>query len=244
MENLNIGLIGYGNMGKSIEKQAILRGHKIGFITNKTPSYKELKNSNLELVLEFSSPKSAVSNIIVCLENKIPIVCGTTGWENQYDFIKQKCKKYNGSFLYSPNFSIGVNILFILNKILAKIMFKSNLDYKVSINEIHHKNKLDSPSGTAIALAKDIILEKYCKKSCKNWGTLKNNKKNIYISSKRIDNIIGIHTVFYESLIDVIQIKHFAKKRKGFALGAIIAAEWLYENKKTGIFSMKDVLNL
>ncbi len=239
-KNMNIGLIGYGNMGKSIEKQAILRGHKIGFITNKTPSSKELKNYNLELVLEFSSPKSAVSNIIVCLENKIPIVCGTTGWENQYDFIKQKCKKYNGSFLYSPNFSIGVNILFILNKILAKIMFKSNLDYKVSINEIHHKNKLDSPSGTAIALSKDIILEKYCK----NWGIipLKNNKKNIYISSKRIDNIIGIHTVFYESLIDVIQIKHFAKKRKGFALGAIIAAEWLY--KKTGIFSMKDVLNL
>ncbi|WP_375323012.1 4-hydroxy-tetrahydrodipicolinate reductase [Candidatus Karelsulcia muelleri] len=237
---MNIGLIGYGKMGKSIEKQAILRGHKISFITNKTPTYKELKKNNIEMVIEFSSPKYAVSNIIICIENNISVVSGTTGWYKNFFFIKKKCKKYNGSFLYSPNFSIGVNILFYINKLLAKLMFKSNLDYKVSIKEIHHKNKLDTPSGTALLLAEDIILEKYCD----NWGLInfKKKKKSIYIDSKRINNIIGIHSVIYNSSIDSIEIKHNANNRKGFALGAIIAAEWLF--KKHGIFSMKDVLKL
>src|SRR5436190_1311981 len=167
---MNIGLIGYGKMGQSIERQAILRGHKKLFITNKTPSYKELKNSNIEIIIEFSSHKFAVSNII--------------------------------------------------------------------IKEIHHKNKLDTPSGTAIALAKDIILENYCD----NWGLvyLKENKRYIYIYSKRIKNIIGIHSVLYESDIDSIEIKHIANNRTGFALGSVIAAEWLY--KKFGFFSMKDVI--
>ncbi|AIN47720.1 Dihydrodipicolinate reductase [Candidatus Karelsulcia muelleri] len=237
---MNIGLIGYGKMGQSIERQAILRGHKKLFITNKTPSYKELKNSNIEMIIEFSSPKFAVSNIIICIENNIPIVSGTTGWDIYFFFIKNTCKKYNGSFIYSPNFSIGVNILFYINKNIAKIMYKSNLDYKVSIKEIHHKNKLDTPSGTAIALAKDIILENYCD----NWGlvSLKENKRYIYIYSKRIKNIIGTHSVLYESDIDSIEIKHIANNRTGFALGSVIAAEWLY--KKFGFFSMKDVIKL
>ncbi|QND78394.1 4-hydroxy-tetrahydrodipicolinate reductase [Candidatus Karelsulcia muelleri] len=237
---MNIGFIGYGKMGQSIERQARLRGHKKLFITNKTPTYKELKNSKIEMIIEFSSPKFAVSNIIICIENKIPIVSGTTGWDSDFCFIKNTCKKYNGSFIYSPNFSIGVNILFYLNQKIAKIMSKSNLDYKVSIKEIHHKNKLDTPSGTAIALAKDIILENYCD----NWGlvSLKEKKRYISIYSKRIKNIIGIHSVLYESDIDSIEIKHIANNRTGFVLGSVIAAEWLY--KKYGFFSMKDVIKL
>ncbi|WP_425359930.1 4-hydroxy-tetrahydrodipicolinate reductase [Candidatus Karelsulcia muelleri] len=237
---MNIGFIGYGKMGQSIERQARLRGHKKLFITNKTPTYKELKNSKIEMIIEFSSPKFAVSNIIICIENNIPIVSGTTGWDRDFGFIKNTCKKYNGSFIYSPNFSIGVNILFSLNQKIAKIMSKSNLDYKVSIKEIHHKNKLDTPSGTAIALAKDIILENYCD----NWGlvSLKEKKRYISIYSKRIKNIIGIHSVLYESDIDSIEIKHIANNRTGFALGSVIAAEWLY--KKFGFFSMKDVIKL
>lgn len=233
---MKIALIGYGKMGKCIEEEAIIRGHKIILKISKTPTIQDLQN--VDLVIEFSAPKSAFKNVKICLENKLPVVCGTTGWLNQINDINQICKKYNSAFLYSSNFSIGMNIFFQINKKLAKIMNKYH-DYKVHIEEIHHTAKLDIPSGTSISLAQDIIQE-----TNKTAWTINNSKdqNKIYIQSQRLENISGIHLVNYQSNIDQIQIKHEAYNRRGFAIGAIIAGEWL--KNKTGIFSMQDVLKI
>jgi len=232
---MKIALLGYGKMGKEIEKIALSRGHQIVLKKSSSENYNGLENA--DVAIDFSLPNTAVENITTCFNQNIPVISGTTGWLENYDEVVNLCNLKNGALLYASNFSVGVNIFFELNNHLAKLMAKLN-DYKVSMEEIHHTQKLDAPSGTAISLANQIIDQtKYT-----NW-TLENSKENeIKIDAKRIENIPGTHFVTYTSEVDEIQIKHEAFSRQGFALGAVVAAEWIL-NKK-GIYSMKDVLNL
>ena len=230
---MKIALLGYGKMGKVIEKIAVSRGHEIVLKKDADNTFEGLKNA--DVAIDFSLPEVAVCNITECLQTNIPIVCGTTGWLDKFQEMVDLCKLKNGSFIYASNFSLGVNIFFELNDYLSKIMSKFN-DYKVSIEEIHHTQKLDSPSGTAISLANRIIENS----NLTNW-TLENSKQNeLPIKVIREENVPGTHSVFYDSEVDFIEIKHEAKSREGFALGAIIAAEFIY-NKK-GVFTMKEVL--
>ena len=232
---MKIALLGYGKMGKVIEKIALDRGHEIVLKKSGNSTYDGL--SNADVAIDFSVPESAVCNISECFDTNVPVVCGTTGWLDQYDKMVSLCKEKNGSFIYASNFSLGVNIFFELNEYLAKIMSKID-QYRVSIEEIHHTQKLDAPSGTAISLAKGIIENsKY-----KNWTLNNPEVDEIKIDAKRIENVPGTHSIFYDSNVDQIEIKHTAHNREGFALGAVIAAEWI-KNKK-GVFTMKDVLNL
>ena len=232
---MKIALLGYGRMGKEIEKIAISRGHEIVIKTDRSDTY----NINLaEVAIDFSVPTSAFNNITNCFKNNIPVISGTTGWLEKYEDALAICKKENGAFIYASNFSLGVNIFFELNNQLAKMM-RQLKDYNVSIEEIHHTKKLDAPSGTAITLAESVIENS----NFTNWELdKKSNEKALPIFAKRIPEVPGTHTVSYDSSIDEIQIKHTAKNRQGFALGAVIAAEWL-ANKK-GVFTMKDVLNI
>ncbi|WP_185849878.1 4-hydroxy-tetrahydrodipicolinate reductase [Blattabacterium cuenoti] len=234
---MNIAIIGYGKMGKYVEKIAKIRNHQISFFSNESPNSMSLTNT--DVAIEFTQPDSAFNNIKICLENNIPIVCGTTGWLEKFPLVKDICKKNNGAFLYSSNFSIGMNIFFEINHQLSKFLSTYATDYEVKIEEIHHKEKIDKPSGTAISLAKDIINNKM-----KTTWILdkKDTKDQILIISKRLEKIPGTHTVTYKSIIEDIEIQHKAHSRDGFALGAIIAAEWI-KNKK-GFFSMKDVLKI
>jgi 4-hydroxy-tetrahydrodipicolinate reductase len=189
------------------------------------------------VAIDFSVPTAAVSNISSCFHANVPVISGTTGWLEHYDEIASLCAAKNGGFISSSNFSLGVNIFFELNDYLAKIMSKFD-SYKVEMEEIHHTQKLDAPSGTAISLAKGVIENS----SYTDW-TIENPEQNqIHIESKRIGTVPGTHTVTYNSSVDAIEIKHTAHNREGFALGAIIAAEWIVG--KQGIFTMKDVLNL
>ena len=232
---MKIALLGYGKMGKVIEKIAFDRGHEIVLKKSGNSTYDGL--SNADVAIDFSVPESAVCNISECFDTNVPVVCGTTGWLDQYDKMVSLCKEKNGSFIYASNFSLGVNIFFELNEYLAKIMSKID-QYRVSLEEIHHTQKLDAPSGTAISLAKGIIENsKY-----KNWTLNNPEVDEIKIDAKRIENVPGTHSIFYDSNVDQIEIKHTAHNREGFALGAVIAAEWI-KNKK-GVFTMKDVLNL
>lgn len=232
---MKIALLGYGKMGKEIEKIAISRGHEIVLKKTSQNNFDGLKNA--DVAIDFSLPTTAVENITACFENNIPVVSGTTGWLENYDEMVALCKQKNGSFIYGSNFSVGVNIFFELNEYLAKLMSKLN-NYNVSMEEIHHTQKLDAPSGTAISLANGIIENS----RYQNW-TLENPETNeIQIEAKRIANVPGTHSVFYLSEVDEIEIKHEAFSRQGFALGAVIAAEWL--STKKGIYSMKDVLSL
>ncbi len=222
-------------MGKVIEKIAIERGHAIILKKSSSDDFSGLENA--DVAIDFSVPSSAVSHISECLQKNIPIVSGTTGWLHDYDKMKTLCQEKNGSFIYGSNFSLGVNIFFELNSYLAKMM-KNLEQYKVSMEEIHHTQKLDAPSGTAISLAKDIIENS----NYSNW-TMENPKANeIKIDAKRIENVPGTHSVFYDSSVDQIEIKHTAHSREGFALGSVIAAEWLLGKK--GVFTMKDVLGI
>lgn len=231
---MKIALLGYGKMGKVIEKIALERGHEI--VLKKTVDLNFDGLENADVAIDFSVPDSAVCNINQCFDTNIPVVCGTTGWLEQYDEIISVCNDQKGSFIYASNFSVGVNIFFELNNYLAKMMSKVS-QYQVSLEEIHHTQKLDAPSGTAISIANGIIENTEYKK----W-TLENAKQDeILINAKRIENIPGIHSVFYDSSVDQIEIKHTAHNRDGFALGAVIAAEWLVGKK--GVFTMKDVLN-
>lgn len=232
---MKIALLGYGKMGKAIEKIAEERHHSI--VLKVSSSSENYKLQNVDVAIDFSLPSSAVANISNCLQNNIPVLSGTTGWLESYDKIVELCKSKNGTFLYASNFSLGVNIFFELNKKLA-ILLKDLPQYKTSIEEIHHIQKLDAPSGTAISLAETIIEQSHYKK----W-TLKQPKRDeIGISAKRIDNVPGTHEINYNSEVDSIQIKHTAHSRQGFALGAVIAAEYIYDKK--GIYSMKDVLSI
>ena len=231
---MKIGIIGYGKMGKAIEKVAIDRGHSISFKTNKC----DLNFINdVDVTIEFSTPESAFTNIKNCIDSNVPVVSGTTGWLEDLDDIKKLCDKKNGSFLYASNFSLGANLFFELNKNLAHLMSDKN-QYKTSIDETHHIHKVDKPSGTAITLADDIISNS----RYKNWELDSNSKDKININSTREKEVNGVHKVVYSSENDIISIKHEALNRNGFALGAVISAEWLV-NKK-GCFSISDMLNI
>ena len=222
-------------MGKTIEKIAVSRGHNIVLKIDKHVTDYDITQA--DVAIEFSVPSAAVGNLSKALNNDVPVVSGTTGWLNDYDDIIRLCKDRDGSFIYASNFSIGVNVFFELNKQLAKMM--SNLDkYKVSLQEIHHTHKLDAPSGTAITLAEGIIDNSHYT----NWSLENSNSETIKIEAKRIEDVPGTHSIIYNSSVDSIEIKHTAKNREGFALGAVIAAEWIIG--KTGIFTMKDVLNI
>ncbi|MEO5787965.1 4-hydroxy-tetrahydrodipicolinate reductase [Gelidibacter sp.] len=232
---MKIGLLGYGKMGKTIEQIALNRGHQITLKVDKdTQSY---SLDNIDVAIDFSTPDAAVANITNCFNHNIPVISGTTGWLEHYDEVLALCKEKDGTFLYASNFSLGVNIFFELNRTLSKLM--ANLpEYNISMEEIHHTQKLDAPSGTAITLAEDII-----KNSKYGTWTLDAAKpKALHISSKRIDSVPGTHEVTYTSAVDTIEIKHTAHNREGFAFGAVIAAEWIAGKK--GVFSMKDVLNI
>lgn len=237
---MNIALLGYGKMGKAIEEIALQKGHNI-VLRIHDQNLDELTKENLQkadIAIEFTSPQSAVHNILLCFESGVPVVCGTTGWLAQMDMVQQKCKELNGAFLYASNFSIGVNIFFELNKKLAELM-KHQLNYNVSMEEIHHTEKKDAPSGTAITLAEEIIkISQQKNKWANHFSDVPNE---LSITSKRIDPAAGTHSVKYSSDVDDIEIIHTAHNRKGFAAGAVLAAEFIF-NKK-GIFSMKDVLN-
>jgi 4-hydroxy-tetrahydrodipicolinate reductase len=232
---MKIALLGYGRMGKEIEKIAISRGHEIVIRKDLEAS---IDITLADVAIDFSVPNAAFHNITNCIENNVPVIAGTTGWLEKYEEAVAICHQKKGAFLYASNFSVGVNIIFELNKQLAKMM-SSLEEYQISMEEIHHTQKLDAPSGTAITLAEGIIQNT----SKNNWELgEKTSADNISIVAKRIPDVPGTHTVWYTSEVDTIEIKHTAHSRKGFALGAVIAAEWIVG--KTGVFSMKDVLNI
>lgn len=236
---MKIALLGYGKMGHAIEEVAVKRGHEIVLRIN-DENLDDLTKENIrkaEVAIEFTNPQSAVENILFCLNENVAVVCGTTGWLDKLKMIEKKCKELNGSFLYASNFSVGVNIFFELNKKLAALL-KSHQAYDVSIEEIHHTQKKDAPSGTAITLAEEIIEVSDKKNKWVNNDTESENE--LRIISKRIDEVAGTHSVKYSSAIDDIEIIHTAHNRKGFAEGAVLAAEFIVDKK--GIYSMKEVL--
>ena len=235
---MKIVLFGYGKMGKEVEKIALERGHELILRIEKNEEY---DISEADVAIDFSVPSAAFNNITSCFKKNIPVISGTTGWLEDYEKAVTICKKNNGSFIYASNFSIGVNLFFELNDKLSRIM-NSNNNYSPSIEEIHHTKKLDAPSGTAITIAEQTIKNSSTKEWCLHTNGAKVDKEIIPISSKRIKDVPGTHIVAYESEIDSIEIKHTAHNRKGFAHGAIIAAEWLIN--KNGVYTMKDVLNL
>ena len=232
---MKIALLGYGKMGKVIEKAALERGHEIVLRKTGSTTFDGLQNA--DVAIDFSIPDAAVENITTCLNQGIPIVSGTTGWLDNYEAMVSLCNEKNGAFIYGSNFSLGVNLFFELNDYLAKIMAKFD-QYKVQVEEIHHTQKLDKPSGTAITLAKGIIQNS----DYADWSLDNNANDKVYIDAQRIENVPGTHTVFYNSAVDTIEITHTAHSREGFALGSVIAAEWL--SGKKGIYTMKDVLEL
>lgn len=232
---MNIALLGYGRMGKSIEAIALERNHTIVLkISNATD---EFDFSNTDVAIDFSIPTAAVTNIKKALDAGVPVISGTTGWLDQYHEVSDYCHSKNGTFLYASNFSLGVNIFFEINKKLSQLM--ATVDgYSTEIEEIHHTKKLDAPSGTAITLAEQIIENtRY-----KGWTLKQPNADEIHIEAKRIPEVPGTHEVTYNSDIDSISIKHTAHSRQGFAMGAVIAAEWIKDKK--GVFTMRDVLNI
>ncbi|MDO6598128.1 4-hydroxy-tetrahydrodipicolinate reductase [Oceanihabitans sp. 2_MG-2023] len=231
---MKIALLGYGKMGKTIEQIAIQRGHTI--VTKAMDEDYDI--SEADIAIDFSIPTAAYKNISNCIENNIPVISGTTGWLEDYDKAVALCQEKKGAFIYASNFSLGVNIFFELNNYLAKMM-NTLKDYKVSMEEIHHTQKLDAPSGTAITLANDIIKEHT---SYTNWSLDQNTENALPIIAKRIEDVPGTHSISYKSDVDTIDITHTAHNRQGFALGAVVAAEWLLG--KTGVFTMKDVLNI
>ncbi len=235
---MKIALIGYGKMGRAIEETAIQQGHEIVLkIHSKNQEFFTKQHlQSCDVAIEFSTPETALNNIFTCLEAGIPTISGTTAWLDKYDLVKDKCLTWNGTFLYASNFSIGVNIFFAINEALAQMMQRFPY-YTPEIEEIHHTQKKDSPSGTAITLAQQIIASN---KNINNWTLEKEDVGKITIHSKRIDPAPGTHHVTYHSLIDDIEIIHTAHNRTGFAAGAVAAASFIQHKK--GIFTMKDVL--
>jgi 4-hydroxy-tetrahydrodipicolinate reductase len=232
---MKIALFGYGKMGKTIERLAKGRGHSIVFKRSSEASTGNVNQA--DIAIDFSTPETAAENIKSCLKLGIPVVSGTTGWLANYNEVIKFCEDSNGSFIYASNFSIGVNLFFNLNEQLARIMRPWD-DYKVSIEEIHHIQKKDAPSGTAISIAEGIM--KHSNKT--GWKLKDADEEEIEIIAKRIDKVNGLHEVVYTSDIDSISIKHEAHSREGFAIGALLASEWLLPKK--GVFTMKDVLRL
>lgn len=238
---MKIALIGYGKMGHAIEEIALERGHEIVL----TVGIENIEDNTIEnirqadVAIEFTGPEIAFDNIIKCLDAGVPVVSGSTGWLDRYDEAGRHCKSKNGALLYASNFSVGVNIFFALNRKLAELM-APHAEYEVQMKEIHHTTKKDAPSGTAISLAEDIMKNHPGKKKWVNEKS--NNPKELIILSERTDPAPGTHIVTYSSDIDDIEITHTAHTRKGFAAGAVLAAEFLQGKK--GIFSMRDVLGI
>jgi len=224
-------------MGRMIEQIAQKRNHTIVTKIDVDTDTSTIDFSNMDVAIDFSMPNAAFGNISSCFENGVPIISGTTGWLKDFDQAVAICQEKKGSFIYASNYSLGVNVFFELNSHLAKMM-KSLKQYQVSMEEIHHTQKLDAPSGTAITLVEGVIENT----DYKNWKLNETSESDVTITSKRIDDVPGTHTVNYESQVDGIEIKHTAHNREGFALGAVIAAEWIVG--KTGVFTMKDVLGL
>lgn len=232
---MKIALLGYGRMGKSIEAIALHRHHSISLkVSDATSSY---DFSNADVAIDFSIPSVAVFNIKKALDAGVPVISGTTGWLDHYDEIIDYCNTKKGTFLYASNFSLGVNIFFEINNRLSQLM-SGFPEYSTEIEEIHHTKKLDAPSGTAITLAEQIISNT----NYTNWTLDQPESNEIHIDAKRIDDVPGTHEITYNSEIDSISIKHTAHSRQGFAMGAVIAAEWIKDKK--GVFTMKDVLNI
>ena len=238
---MKIALLGYGKMGMAIEEIALQRGHEIVLKVN----IDNLEDNTVEniqkadVAIEFTGPESAFENVTRCIDSGVPVVCGSTGWLHQFEEAKAYCKQKHGALLYASNYSVGVNIFFALNKTLASLM-APHKEYDVSVTEIHHTQKKDAPSGTAITLAEQV-LEKLTRK--KKWvNNQSSNPDDLVILSERIDPAAGTHHVHYHSDIDDIEIIHTAHNRKGFATGAVLAAEFLHSKK--GVFSMSDVLGL
>ncbi|MBX9808585.1 MAG: 4-hydroxy-tetrahydrodipicolinate reductase [Flavobacteriaceae bacterium] len=232
---MKIALLGYGKMGQTIERIALERGHEIVLKKDEFNTYEGL--SNADVAIDFSIPAVAVANISSCFYANVPVVSGTTGWLDRYNEMVALCQEKKGAFISSSNFSLGVNLFFGLNEYLAKMMSKFD-SYKVEMEEIHHTQKLDAPSGTAISLAKGVIENS----DYTSWTLEEANENQIHIDAVRTENVPGTHTVTYNSNVDTIEIKHTAHNRDGFALGAVIAAEWIVG--KHGVFTMKDVLEL
>ena len=232
---MKFALLGYGKMGKAIEQIALERGHEI--VCKIDINLAEGNLQGADAAINFSIPNAAVDNITSALHHAVPVVCGTTGWLDAFPQVTQTAMENNTAFLYASNFSVGVNLFFKLNKILAQIMHPQK-EYSVSMQETHHIHKLDAPSGTAISLAEGIIENS----DLKQWKMNEVTKDSITIQSYRKGEVPGTHNVKYESLVDEITIEHKAYNRIGFAQGAVIAAEWIVGKK--GIFKMEDVLNL
>jgi 4-hydroxy-tetrahydrodipicolinate reductase len=228
-------------MGKAIEQIALQKGHEVVLKISKQ-NLDELRIENLktcDVAIEFTNPESAVANVHLCIDAGVPVICGSTGWVSEEESIKKYCEEKNGTLLYASNFSIGVNIFFEINKKLSLLM-NNQQSYDVSIEETHHTAKKDAPSGTAISIAQQILATNNNKK---NWVLGNSSQKNeLSIVSKRIDPAPGTHAVLYSSPIDDIEIIHTAHSREGFAMGAVVAAEFIFGKK--GLFSMKDVLKI
>lgn len=239
---MKIALLGYGKMGHAIEEIAIGRGHevvcKVGIENLEDRTVENIQKA--DVVIEFTGPDSAFENVKMCIENGVPVVCGSTGWLSRYDEIKKLCEQKNGGLIYASNFSVGVNIFFALNRRLAQLM-APHPEYQIELKEIHHTQKLDAPSGTAITLAEEVLENVKRKKKWVNQPSA--NEEELVIISERKDPAPGTHSINYHSEIDDISITHTAHNRKGFATGAVVAAEFLAK-KKHGIYSMKDVLGI
>jgi len=238
---MKIALIGYGKMGKEIEQIALDRGHSIVLKIDINNQH-DLTIGNLstaDVAIEFTTPDTATRNYRICFDAGVPVVSGTTGWLNQKSAVEKECSAKNGCFFYSSNFSLGMNLFFELNKILARMM-KPFPQYDITMTEIHHTQKLDAPSGTAITLAEGIIAENDAKKSWTIEPT--ENKEELYIQPVRKDPYPGLHSIKYNSEIDYLEITHNAYSRKGLALGAVLASEFCLGKK--GIFTMSDMLKL
>lgn len=239
---MNIALIGYGKMGKVIERIALERGHRIVAKINSSNPLSSIDLSSADMAIEFTRPNLAVPHIEYCLSKQLPVVVGTTAWEEDLDRITELVKEKNGSLLYASNFSIGVNIFFEINKRLAQLM-SGHSGYKATLEEIHHLQKIDAPSGTAITLANGILEynNDYISWVHKEEKSPQTSNRQLGVISYRKPDVPGTHTISYHSDIDSITITHEAHNRTGFALGAVIAAEWLYQRK--GIYTINDVLN-
>lgn len=236
---MRITLIGYGKMGKAIEKIALERGHTIAYKIDQTNQHllQELSPAYTDVAIEFTNPESAPENIRHCINRGVPVICGSTGWLADKEAIETLCLQQKGAFFYASNFSVGVNIFFRLNEYLASMMHK-HLAYQPHIEEIHHTEKKDAPSGTAITLAEGLMAHLKEKHHWVNSPT--ENADELSIISKREPNVPGTHSIFYSSGIDEIEIKHTAHSREGFATGAVLASEWILGRQ--GIFGMSDML--
>ena len=238
---MKIALVGYGRMGHEIEKIALERGHEISYRITDTSNEKVSDIRDTDVAIEFTQPDAAFTNVSSLIKKNIPVICGTTGWNDNLPQVKKIVSEHNGSFLHSSNFSIGVNIFFEINKKLAFIMNQFE-EYNVSVEEIHHVKKLDAPSGTAVTIAEHILQNLTRKKSWKLSEDENQQKEVILVNSIREGDVPGTHSVKYHSEIDDIEIIHKAHNRKGFAKGAVLAAEWIKDKK--GFFNMNDFLKL